>query len=290
MATRERVQIDGKDLHEFGITVIRYEDGLLAAPKDGGGLDLEGIDGVVPTNSTIMTNLTGKLEVSIEGSTELDVLDTLRSFKQFIRDGDYRQFSVDNNLGYYRLGKIITISESKMYELIEQKTAIGFFIFDIIYMNGYEYSINSIDLIFNEGSTIASPVFTFTNSGAPNREAVLTISAIDEPLTGRVAVTCYSENQDKSVTYINQLVIGKEGKVLADSMSSVRVDFGEPSIDLIGIIDGSVTPKMSLYNSGQFFTVPRGKIRLTVEQLNEAGIPQAHLDANVRLIFTPKFN
>lgn len=292
MAVRERVKIDGKDLHEFGIDVISYqEDGLMAAPKDGGGLDVEGIDGIIPTNSSIMSNLTGTLEIKIEGNTELDVLDTLRNFKQFIRDGDFRQISVDNNLGFYRLGKIVQISDYKIYEIPNESSAIGFFTFKILYQNGYEYAINSIDLNFDirTASEITSPVFTFNNTGAPNRDAVLTIEPLDVDLVGRLVVTCYTEDKE-GLKYVNELVVGKEGQILASITESLVIDFGEPIIELVRHVDGKREPKMSKYTSGQFFTIPKGRIRLTVSSLNSAGTPQVSLNARASIVFIPKYN
>lgn len=289
MSARERVQIDGKDLHEFGITVIRYEEDLMAAPKDGGGLDVEGIDGIIPTNSNVMQNLTGELEISIEGNTELEVLDTLRSFKQFIREGDYRQITVDNNIGYYRLGKIVNISDYKLYEIEQESTAIGFFTFNITFMNAYEYSVNKVDLVY-EGSTILpSPIFTFINSGAPNREAQILFEPISQNLTGRIRVQCFVE-EEFSTRYVNEIILGKDAQVFIPLGSQLLLDFNEPYIEIVNTVDGKSLPKMSAYNSGQFFSIPRGKIKITVTALNNVGAPISTLSARVHLQFSPKYN
>lgn len=289
MSARERVQIDGKDLHEFGITVIRYEEDLMAAPKDGGGLDVEGIDGIIPTNSNVMQNLTGELEISIEGNTELEVLDTLRSFKQFIREGDYRQFTVDNNIGYYRLGKIVNISDYKLYEIEQESTAIGFFTFNITFMNAYEYSVNKVDLVY-EGSTILpSPIFTFINSGAPNREAQILFEPIAQNLVGRIRIQCFVE-EEFSTRYVNEIILGKDAQTLIPLGSQLVIDFNEPYIEIVNTVDGKSLPKMSAYNSGQFFSIPRGKIKITVTALNNVSAPITALSARVHLQFSPKYN
>lgn len=291
MSARERVQIDGKDLHEFGITVIRYEEDLMAAPKDGGGLDVEGIDGIIPTNSNVMQNLTGQLEISIEGTTELEVLDVLRSFKQFIREGDYRQFTVDNNIGYYRLGKVINISDSKMYEISQESFAVGFFTFNITFMNAYEYAVNTVDLVYDSSSSIylPSPAFVFENTGAPNREARIRIDPIGQALVGRVEIKCFIEGEMSDI-YVNKLIIGKNGTQLVPMGEALLVDFDEPFIDMLNTVDGKSTPKMSKYESGQFFTVPRGKIRITVTALNDLGQPLSAISAKIQFTFSPKYN
>lgn len=291
MSARERVQIDGKDLHEFGITVIRYEDDLMAAPKDGGGLNVDGIDGIVATNSKVMGNLTGELEISIEGNTELEVLDTLRSFKQFIREGDYRQFTVDNNIGYFRLGKIMNISTYKMYEVDETSTAIGFFTFNITFKDAYEYSVNTIDLVYDSSPdpSLPSPAFRFINSGAPNRGARVTIEPAVGPVTGRVRISCFVEHEGRDV-FVNSIMVGRDDEITVPEDNRLVIDFGEPYIELFRILEQVTIPKMSLYYNGQFFTIPRGKILITVTTLNSAGETLPDLNARVHFQFSPKYN
>ena len=185
MANTSTLFIGGKDIKEFGLILLEYKEPLLASPKDGGGLDVDGVDGIIPTRSSVFKNLSGWMEVLVEGETVIEVMDIIRSFKQYLRTSNYTSFSTLENIGFYRIGKVDSGEIISMTDLPEFREAKGIFKFEIIFKDAYEYSSTKVTNIIEPNGNNIVEAMELYNRGKSTRDFKVTYEA-----TARVTGLC----------------------------------------------------------------------------------------------------
>ena len=260
MANTSTLFIGGKDIKEFGVILLEYKEPLLASPKDGGGLDVEGVDGIIPTRSSVFKNLSGHMEVLVEGETVIEVMDIIRSFKQYLRESHYTSFSSLENIGFYRVGKVDSGEIVSMTDLPEFREAKGIFKFEIIFKDSYEYSSTKVTNVIEPNGNNIVEAMELYNRGKSTRDFKVTYEAT-APVNGIMYVEMFIPKNGTWVRAGKNLSIGLAGSTTLSSGQKITINFSKPEILLT---DGTTTAdKISLYTAGQFFEVPQGRFRLS---------------------------
>ena len=260
MANTSTLFIGGKDIKEFGVTLLEYKEPLLASPKDGGGLDVEGVDGIIPTRSSVFKNLSGWMEVLVERETVIEVMDIIRSFKQYLRTSNYTSFSTLENIGFYRIGKVDSGEIISMTDLPEVREVKGIFKFEIIFKDAYEYSSTKVTNIIEPNGNNIVEAMELYNRGKSSRDFKVTYEAI-APVSGIMYVEMFIPKNGTWARAGKNLSIGLAGSTTLSAGQKITINLSKPEILLT---DGTTTAdNISIYTAGQFFEIPQGRFRLS---------------------------
>ena len=290
MSARAGLQIDGKYLYEYGATLIDYIEPLTASPKDGGGLNLEGIDGIVPTGSAVMSAGTGSIEIMIEAQSEEFVLEAKRRFVNWVRQEDFRKYTIENNPGFYRWAKLLSESEPSITETASG--CIGFFKFNLLFRDAYEYEVSpqiGFKAIENANAVTNLVDFIVTNNGSISDEFALQIenmtgvepTLVDEGVYQLLLIP-YTESNPSPLDAdaVSQLTFGSH-LTLEDPLDprgyKWLVNMAVPNIfSSDGTVSG-MKNYLAGYYSGNFFKIPSGRfilrVKRTLETPNAAVLP-----------------
>ena len=132
------VMFDGVELSSFDIKVINYTYPGMPTRKDGGGLNVEGLEGVIPLNRPVYNSSTATIEVVIEGESTTEVHEILRKFKTWVRSVDgFRKVVFNDNMLYSRYGLVTEIDTIDVTDGLEN--AVVTFNMAILFRDAYEY-------------------------------------------------------------------------------------------------------------------------------------------------------
>lgn len=116
--------IDGKSLSDLGLKLLDYEIDTLPSRKDGGGINAEGLEGVIPLTNTVYNSATGTLTIIIEGESNEAVHDILRDFRTWVRSTtDFRKMIFTDDPKYFRKGIIQNFSPLKITSGVDNSVA-----------------------------------------------------------------------------------------------------------------------------------------------------------------------
>lgn len=287
MANTSTLFINGTDISEFGVSVLEYEEPVIGTPKDNGGSDLEGIDGIVPTHNDVFDNVKGSLTIIIEDSSELEVLNSLRKFKQYCRSQGYAEISTLENVGFYRIGYITSGKLVSFTSVPDKGTCKGIYEFTITFKDAYEYSASHVTGTFKGDRIQDYHRFTIYNEGKATHDFKLEFSS-DREITGRIEFALLIPDENGIYQYGPSLTIGEVDQTILTPETRIVIDFSEPTITVH--TGTSKQMKFSLYTKGQFFQIPHGEVKLQLVNFqNRDWSKRAPIAFNTYLELLPKF-